>query len=117
MRISKSFVFAGDAKSIKEKAEKYFSSLGFKKDIESDGRIILKRGGSVLNSWVGYKIRDTKTILTVELEQKDGGVTVSCEYNVDVSRRTPMSGDKETLVAELEGLQGALAKAQPLQVQ
>ena len=117
MRISKSFAFAGDAKSIKERAEKYFSSLGFKKDGESDGRIFLKRGGSVLNYWVGYKIRDTKTILTVDLGQKDGGTAVSCEYNVDVSRRTPMSGDKEALVAELEGLQSAMMKMQSIQGQ
>lgn len=117
MRISKSFVFAGNAKSIKERAEKYFLSLGFRKDSESDGRLILKRGGSVLNSWVGYKIRDTKTVLTVDLEQKDGGVAVSCEYDVDVSRRTPMRGDREALVAELEGLQSAVTKVKPVQGQ
>ena len=105
MRISKTFVFTGDVKIIKEHIEKYFLALGFKKNSDSDNRIIFKRGENILNSLISYKIRDAKTVLAVEFEQKDGGVRVSCEYSVDVSRRTPMSGDKEAIIAEIEELE------------
>ena len=113
MRISKTFVVKGDARNILERIEDYFTNVGFKKENATDDLLSLKRGENIWHSLIGYKIQDAKTLLTVHLQPNGGDVMISCEYNIDMSRRNPMSDDKQTILAEIDRLKNILSLERP----
>ncbi|MBI4361604.1 MAG: hypothetical protein HY558_00360 [Euryarchaeota archaeon] len=111
LRVTHNFTTPVEAQRILQEAQGHFSAkCDYRVEAREDSRLEFRRGKNALGSWMGYKIQDTPTVLTLQVTPADGGNRVSCLCEVDTSRRTPMRGDKDFLYGELEKFQQRLAR-------